>query len=280
MRIGLIHVSHRKDTWGRYLLWGLRRWFPQHEAVWCAQRVDIDEFMWAKPDCDVYVRIEDSGAYRVPETYRPLVYWCGDSHISDGVPRKQLAREADFTFVAQKNAVGDIGDEWLPHTCWYTPEPEKSPKWLVSSAVTLSDKNPIFAERAEIAGRIKVLFGKHVNIKTGIYFKDMARLYADSHVVWNHPVNFDLGMRVFEAFGCGACLVTGHIKDNGLEDIFGDIPLQYDTSPDCMKLIEHCWAKPDDCRERGMAGRKIIQEGHTYHHRLERLVAKCEELVK
>ena len=280
IKIGLIHLTQRYDSWGKYILWGLRRYFPQHTVEMCALDVDVGEFQWAPSNCDVYIRIEDSDSYHTPEAYRPLVYWCGDTHIQDGVPRKQIARDADFTFVAQKNAVGEIGDEWLSHAAWYAFEPEKTPRLCISSAVTLDTANPIFAPRTRIAKRIVQSFDE-VYIRGGIYFKEMSNMYANSLMVWNHPVNNDIGMRVMEGFACGACVVTGRIKDNGLEDVFGDeLVLQYDTEEECLDLIQKGRADPADCRERGRAGREIVMRGELYKHRLQQLVKRCELVIE
>lgn len=282
MRIGLVHVSARHDTWGKYILWGLRQHFPQHEAVWCGLWVDVDEFRWAKPDCDIYVRIEDSGTYEIPKAYRPLIYWCGDTHIADGVPRKQIAQDADFTFVAQKNAVGDIGDEWLPHSAWYTREGEQRSRF-VSAALVLDKYNPVFRHRTELAQKIWARYkAKGVTLKSGIYFKQMADLYGQSQIVWHHSVGNDLAMRHFEGAACGSAVVCSRVKDNGIEEIFGDLLFQYDTGEELMDILDRA-ADPrkalgEGLRERGRELHKLVTGRHMYRHRLERLVARCEAL--
>lgn len=289
MRIGLIHLSTRHDTWGKYILWGLRKWFPMHMVEWCGLQTDIDQFDWAPPNCDIYIRIEDSGTYAVPTAYRPLIYWCGDTHIQDGVDRKQIALAADFTFVAQKNAVGDIGDEWLPHSAWYAREGESRPMFVSAAMVLDPDACSLFRPRTALAGKIQDRYGvpfagtNRVVIKSGIYFKRMADLYGRSLIVWHHSVGNDVAMRHFEGAACGAAVVCSRVKDNGIEDIFGDLLFQYDTGEELMNILDRA-ADPrkalgEGFRERGRELHKLVTAKHMYRHRLERLVEKCEKMA-
>ena len=285
IRIGLIHLSQRYDSWGKYLLWGLRKFFPQHVAEMCGLNVDVDEFQWASPNYDIYIRIEDSGTYEVPLSYRPLIYWCGDSHIPDGAPRKQIAHDADFTFVAQKNAVGDIGDEWLSHSAWYSREGDTFRSPSVSAAMVLDpDACSIFRPRTTLATEIRDRYGAcHVTIRSGIYFKRMADLYGRSQVVWHHSVGNDVAMRHFEGAACGAGVVCSRVIDNGIEDVFGDLLFQYDTNEELFDILDRA-ADPrkalgEGFRERGRELHKLVTAKHMYRNRLERLVEKCQELA-
>lgn len=246
--------------------------------------MDIDEFQWAKPDCDIYIRIEDSGAYHIPGEYRPLIYWAGDTHIRDGVPRKQIARDADFTFVAQKNAVGEIGDEWLPHAAHYVRNGDKRPYFL-SAAMVLNAANPIFAERTRIAMQLPERYKRFgsVIVRPGIYHKEMANLYAQSLVVWHHSVGGDLAMRHFEGAACGAAVVCSRVLHNGMEETFGDLVVQYEDEPHLHYILNRAGTDPaarERMRERGRALQTLVKEKHMYKHRLERLVEKAEELTR
>ncbi len=283
MKIGLIHRSIRHDTWGKYVLWCLRRYFPLHEVEWCGLNVDVDEFRWASPNCDIYIRIEDSGLYTVPSAYRPLIYWCGDTHISDGVDRKRIAEDADFTFVCQKNAVGDIGDEWLPHSAFYSREGEDR-RLFVSAAMVLGADNPIFRRRTELAQAIRRRYAdRNVEIGTGIYFKRMADLYGRSKIVWHHSVGNDVSMRHFEGAACGAAVVCSRVVDNGIEDIFGDLLFQYDTDEELFDILDRAsdpyYYLHDGFPYCGRELHKLVTAKHMYRNRLERLVEKCETLA-
>lgn len=260
----------------------------------CGLNIDVDKFQWAPPNYDIYLRIEDSGTYTVPSSYRPLIYWCGDTHIADGVDRKQIAQDADFTFVAQKNAVGDIGDEWLPHSAWYSRESDERPL-LVSAAMVLDpDACSIFRPRTTLATEIRDRYGvpfdgvhsagtNRVTIRSGVYFKKMADLYGNSLIVWHHSVANDVAMRHFEGAACGAAVVCSRVKDNGIEDIFGDLLFQYDTGEELMDILDRAAdtrkALGEGFRERGRELHKLVTARHMYRHRLERLVGKCEGLV-
>jgi len=66
-----------------------------------------------------------------------------------------------------------------------------------------------------LAGRYKCQF------VSGVYFEDMANVYANARVVFNRSAHGDLNMRVFEAMCSGRPLVTDTITGAGFEELLG-----------------------------------------------------------
>lgn len=284
MRIGLIHISNRLDTWGNYYAWELRR--RDHEVVWCAEPVGpFPEFKWRDADCDIYIRIDDSQNFETPPIYHPLIYLASDAHVPDGVNRKKIAFEADHTFFCQKNAesllYGAGEYEWMPHAAWFFPERAKEPHLDVCSFMVLGpDDHSLFGERSRLARRLaSELDRSRVAIRKGPIHDNMATGYKNSRIVWHHSVGNDIAMRIFEGAACGACVVSNRIVDNGMADIFGDLIPQYETADECMDLIRSLLAKPAECEERGRELRTLVERMHRYRHRVDRVLGRAEELV-
>lgn len=314
MRIGLIHISRRADTWANYHVWTLRRFGqelidthePPIEVQDCCLPIGpFPECMWRPPDCDVYLRIDDSLMYDTPPEYRPLIYYCSDSHVQDGVGRAEIAAGADWTFCAQRDATkpfGGFGDAWLPHRAWFRPEPQER-KVGIASCITLSDNN-LFGPRTRLARRIASKVPKlsqaplagQIVIRGGVWHSPMAQLYSQSQIVWHCGVGNDIPMRILEGAACGACVVSSRITDNGLEDMFGDLIPQFDIPQDCLNagddlqheidtpdpcidLLCDLLSKPDECAERGRAIREIVLDRYCYEHAVNAILDKAIDLA-
>lgn len=103
--------------------------------------------------------------------------------------------------------------------------------------------------------------------------EEIAEVYSRSRVVFNASVGGDLNMRVFEALGCGATLITDKIQ-NGQDELFEDGThlLEYSDDDEMLEKIHWCLAHEDDAREIARQGHELVLEKHTYDHR-------CEEII-
>lgn len=283
MRVGFIHITNRPDSWGHYYKWELRRGHPEIQLIEMAEEIGYRKHRWSKTRCNAYLRIDDSGGYATPEWMRPTVLLLTDTHVPDGVDRQQMAdgvRDADgYVFVAQKNAVGSIGDEWLPHSAYYFPDRPSKPSLDVASCMVLSDRNALFAERTALALRIRERFAK-TDVCWGPIHDRMADLYANARIGWNCSVGGDVNMRCFEVAAAGACLVTDQIDDNGFDEIFDDLAVTYRGVDDMLGKIDHLLSHPDECRERGEALCNVVGERYTYAHAARRVVEKLREIAE
>lgn len=80
---------------------------------------------------------------------------------------------------------------------------------------------------------------------------------------------FANNMRLFEATGCGALLITDH-KDN-LDDLFtvGEEVVAYRTREECVALVTYYLDHPDEAAAIAAAGQKRTLRDHTYDHRMQ-----------
>jgi SAM-dependent methyltransferase len=103
--------------------------------------------------------------------------------------------------------------------------------------------------------------------------EDMFRLLAESHITVNRHIavaeNHANNMRLFEATGCGALLITDH-KDN-LQDLFeiGKEVVSYRSPEECEALIHYFQAHPAEAAEIAHAGQARTWRDHSYDARMQ-----------
>lgn len=105
---------------------------------------------------------------------------------------------------------------------------------------------------------------------------DMFRVLRRSRIVFNH--HGDVGpyannMRMYEATGCGAVLLTDQ-KPN-LTELFqvGTEVVEYEDVADAIPKIEHLLDKPEHAQAIAHAGQSRTLRDHTYLRRMESLLA-------
>jgi spore maturation protein CgeB len=282
MKLGLIHQATRPDNYQAYWEWVIRQAYPQHSIVLCMEQVGPHQFKpMQKPDCDVYVRLDDSFDFPFPATWRPLIYMLEDMHVPDGVDRIKQAKAADFVFCHQKNVVELLTGEhnltrveWLPHAAFFYPSANKQRDIDVASVLTTS-LNPLFAERTWMAHLLSRRYGKNSAIGAGYIHENMAGIYSRAKVAWNKSLAGDLNMRVFEAAAAGAALVADSAE--GQSELFGDAILIYKTVQEMTDRIDHLLKNPAEARQRGSRLANIAHN-HSYEKRLQRVFEVAEEL--
>lgn len=101
----------------------------------------------------------------------------------------------------------------------------------------------------------------------------MFRRLAASRITLNRHIdvaeNHANNMRLFEATGCGALLVTDH-KDN-LCELFepGREVVSYRSPGECIELVRHYLAHPEEAEAIAAAGQRRTLEQHTYGRRMK-----------
>lgn len=105
-----------------------------------------------------------------------------------------------------------------------------------------------------------------LTIKRGKYFD----LYSKAKIVLNESWRGDLNFRVFEAPGCGACLVTPHVG-HGLTDIFTDghdlFLYDHDDMDGLVATLDRLLADPAARKSAAASGLATIDSGHRMRHR-------------
>ena len=103
---------------------------------------------------------------------------------------------------------------------------------------------------------------------------DYRRLFPTGRIALNHCEAGDLNFRVFEALGCGACLLTPRIG-HGLLDLFQDgvhlVTYTPDDAQDAARRIRQLLAQPLKRSLLRTAGLAAIDAGHRAKHRAEEL---------
>lgn len=152
----------------------------------------------------------------------PTLFYSVDSHIHAWHPF--YARAFDLCLVSLRDHLPRFGDAGLPpeRLLWSPPYARDEDGPLPGTArefgaLFVGTVNPAAnpgraAFLAEMGRRLPGLA-----VRQGHY----RRLYAQARVVVNEAERGDLNFRVFEALGCGACLLTPRVG-HGLCDLFAD----------------------------------------------------------
>ncbi len=104
---------------------------------------------------------------------------------------------------------------------------------------------------------------------------DMYSLLHSADIVLNHHINtaenYANNMRLYEATGVGAFLLTD-AKDN-LHTLFqpGQEVVAYRSAPECAELIGYYREHAEERRAIAQAGQQRTLHDHTYYHRMEEL---------
>ena len=106
---------------------------------------------------------------------------------------------------------------------------------------------------------------------------DMYRALASSRITLNRHINVAENnannMRLYEATGVGAMLLTDK-KDN-LNELFeiGKEVVEYSTEAEAAELIDYYLSHPEEAKVIAQAGQNRTLQEHTYLRRMEELVA-------
>lgn len=93
-----------------------------------------------------------------------------------------------------------------------------------------------------------------------------SRITINRHAVWSN--NYANNVRLYEATGCGALLITDH-KDN-LHELFlpGKEVVVYHSPEECVDLVNYYLAHPDEAEEIARSGQARTLKEHTFTNRM------------
>lgn len=235
---------------------------------------------WGDWQPDVCVWIEAGGEWcpDLRDSGAPTVGYFIDSHshLSQHIQNAPLF---DRVFVAHRQYVERIpGAEWLPVACdpdVHTPTVTGEPEYDVAFVGNTYGGSPMYAGRRRLLALLRERY--KLRVESGLYFTDMANVYASARVAFNVSTAGDLNMRVFEAMCSGTPLVTDWAPGSGLLDLFGylrHLLVYYDGNDESLctqiGLMLHGQDAP---REIGAAGRAEVIAHHTYAHRAAQMLA-------
>ena len=113
---------------------------------------------------------------------------------------------------------------------------------------------------------------------------DMFSVLSQSQITINRHIdvaeNYANNMRLFEATGCGALLITDY-KDN-LNELFeiGKEVAAYRSPEECAALINYYMANPEEAEKIARAGQARTLRDHTYEKRMEHTVELLERHLR
>ena len=81
--------------------------------------------------------------------------------------------------------------------------------------------------------------------------------------------------RVYDALACGTLVVSDHLPE--LEERFGGCVLCYRSRAELKALLTHWCSRPEEAREAAARGREIVLTGHTFAHRVDRLLELVDD---
>ena len=200
------------------------------------------------------------------------VAYCVDTHIHSWLPWYAqafdlcLASLRDHLPFFQNRALGAEQIHWFPAFAKDDDRPGAlEEEWDCLFVGTLSeDKTP---KRVAFLRDLRALApGLHA------VRGDYRRLFPQGRVALNHCEAGDLNFRVFEALGCGACLLTPRIG-HGLLDLFQDgvhlVTYDPDDVRDAARHLQKLLRNPLKRSLLRTAGQAAIDAGHRARHRAE-----------
>jgi GT2 family glycosyltransferase/2-polyprenyl-3-methyl-5-hydroxy-6-metoxy-1,4-benzoquinol methylase/tetratricopeptide (TPR) repeat protein len=241
---------------------------------------DLARLQAEKNRWDLIIAVDDGLDYDLPADTAPVVWWAIDTHLEFERSLRR-ARQARWTFAAQKNGTeklcqAGIDAIWLPLAC----DPELHGRQEVSNEFDLCFVGNIFAgERERLIHLLQDRFPR--SFVGQRYFKEMAKTYSSSHMVFNRSLIDDVNMRVFEGLCSGSLLITNDLSENGLDELFQDgVHLAtYRSDEELFSKVTR-YLKHHGVREAIAAtGREQVLAAHTYRHRMEQILEHVEKTI-
>ena len=116
--------------------------------------------------------------------------------------------------------------------------------------------------------------GLPLDVLSNVAQADAARRYNQSLATLNSSLNGDLNMRVFEALGHGAFLLTDRLApEAGLTDLFGDgdALVCFDDTADLIEKLRDYLARPPAALAIARRGFEVYQREHRPEHKAQQL---------
>ncbi|WP_147819270.1 glycosyltransferase [Salidesulfovibrio onnuriiensis] len=252
---------------------GLDITYVDQRETWDWQRV-VDEAGF-EPELFLYgdrsIEAPLLGIERFP---CPTVFLCVDSHIHSWYPL--YAQAFDFCSVSLKDHMPDFRGKrltrdrvlWLPPFARMADRPVETEKQYDLLFVGNVGKD-IFPVRTEFLEEVGNKF-PGLAVKQGPY----RELFPKGRLLLNIAERGDLNYRVFEALGCGGCLITpdiGHGQDELFtdgEDLFLYPPGDADA---LVELVQRLLPREDLCRTVAGNGFAKVDRAHRECHRAREL---------
>jgi hypothetical protein len=217
-------------------------------------------------------------------------------------PALELARSVDLLLTVARGQVGEFEAAGVKRAAWlaealdpaeHHPVPPPGPDWE-SDVAFIGKANPelpAYAERAQLVLEVCARFDTRLygsgwevhglsparaEIGPGGYRKVCAGTKIVLGRDWTTACAGYFSNRTWFTLGCGGFLLTNHVP--GLEEIFENHRelVWYRSNQECLELIAHYLARPDERRRIAEAGRAFALAHRTSDHFARDLVALVE----
>jgi len=268
-RVALVYDDRpRPETTGVYCRRALAEWVEvTHFLPEQLESIPPDEF-------DLFLNIDDGMRYDWPAKLAPAACWIIDTHL-DFQWSLNKAKQFEFVFAAQKRGAEELVQHGVASATWLALacDPDIHRPHALEKRYDVAFVGNLFpGPRSDLTRLIQERYPD--SFVGQRYFEEMARTYSEARIVFNRSLKDDLNMRVFEALGCGACLLTNRLEASGQADLFeeGVHLASYAERDELLDKLKFYLAR-DDLRQRiGQAARHLAIEQHTYRHRLQTIL--------
>lgn len=212
------------------------------------------------------------------------VFYCVDSHIHSWYPF--YAQGFDVCLVSLKDHLGKFqGGRLTEEHIWWSPPFAHEQDAPVSGVQPQWDCLFVGSTNAELLPRrgrfleeLRLLVPE-LHAVRGNY----RELFHQAKVLLNHSENGDLNFRVFEALGCGGCLVTPRVE-HGLAEMFVDgehlsMYAPHDAGDAALRIRE-LLADPARAERMAQAGLAAVDAAHRARHRAAAFTERLWALEK
>jgi len=210
---------------------------------------------------------------------------------------KHVAPCYDYVFTASERMIPiyrEIGCDkvhFLPFACEetvhkrikLTEEDRKKYEANVVFVGTYTPRRARLIKKLEKAGIQVKIYGPYWkyfkisgDVNDGIYGPEMVKAYNAAKIVLNihveDDISYKVNMRVFEATGSGAFLLTDNTREVGKMFDIGKELVTYDDEESLVKLVRYYLSAEDEIREISDKGRERAYKAHTYKERITSLI--------
>jgi hypothetical protein len=224
------------------------------------------------PDLLLFVEGGEMGVF--PVNYEdldfPSIWWGIDTH-NDYRKHLRISRLFDHSFIAQKSFVTNLQVDGIASVSWLPLAYPKKEKQVAQRDIDISYVGSTdwskYPERGLILNTISDSFSNTFVDQASP--ERMFEIYEKSKLVFNYSPKNDLNMRFFEAIGSGAVLITNHISNNGVEDLFQkniDF-LEYSSPEELVSTLAQVLNDKQRLDFIASNGVNKILNNHTYHQR-------------
>lgn len=235
---------------------------------------------WHGFDADCYIEMDGPGLRRLchhrDKTRRTL--WVLDVYRKEKLDfYRTWADHYDEVWCAHNDLCGAFKKaRWLPHA-WNGLGGERSAsdhRPIDVSAVG-NASGDMYSERRKLIIALECE-GLSLFFSEGLYGRSMRTVYGVSKMVFNKSVAGEINLRIFEALGSGALLITDRLpKEAKLNELFQDGKhlVMYDSRKDLIEKVRHYLKHEDERIKIAEAGRGEV-ENHLYSNRFKTMLGR------